>query len=149
MKYFIVLSLLAIIILTPALASAAGGLKGVPEASNTILANGPNGVLRLINTITNWLFTILLMLAVVFIILAAYKYLLSGGGEEVGAAHKMIIYAAVAIAVAFLAKGIVFVVEQLVGGGGGSGGYSDNSGNGDLQIQYNGRNINAGINIPL
>ncbi len=87
------------------------------QSDSTILANGPQGLVGLIETIGDWLFTFLLVLAVVFIVLAAYKYLFSQGGEEVSKAHKMLIYAAVAIAVAVLAKGIVAVVEKLVGGG--------------------------------
>lgn len=103
---------------------------GVPDPSQTILGEGNDGItggVALVTKITNWLFTILLILAVLFIIVAAFKYLFSGGSEEsVGTAHKMLIYAVVAIAVAFLARGIVFVVQELVtsgysGGGGGSG----------------------------
>jgi hypothetical protein len=143
MKKFIVFSLLALMVFAPMLASAQAS---IPDARNTVLAGGPSGVVKLIKVITNWLFTILLVLAVVFIILAAYKYLMSGGGEEVGAAHKMVMYAAVAIAVGFLAKGIVFVVEELVTTGGSS---SNNSGNGSLQIQLNTQNGGGNVNIPL
>jgi hypothetical protein len=143
MKKFIVISLLALMVFAPMLASAQAS---IPDARNTVLAGGPSGVVKLIKVITNWLFTILLVLAVVFIILAAYKYLMSGGGEEVGAAHKMVMYAAVAIAVGFLAKGIVFVVEELVTTGGSSG---NNSGNGSLQIQLNTQNGGGNVNIPL
>ena len=116
----------------------------IPSAGQTVLAGGFSGVLGLVNTITNWLFSLLLVLAVLFILMAAFKYLTSGGGEEVGAAHKMIIYAAVAIAVAFLAKGIVFVVKQLVttGGGGGNGNGQDG-----LQIRY--QNDDFGVKVNL
>lgn len=80
------------------------------------LGGGAKDLLSIMEYVTNWFFTILLVLAVLFIILAAYKYLTSGGGEEVGKAHKMLLYAAVAIAVAVLAKGIVNVTKALVGG---------------------------------
>ena len=79
-----------------------------------LLSNGPSDIVKLINDITNWLFTILILGAVVLFIMAGYKYLTSGGGEEVASAHKMIAYGAVAVAVGFLAKGIVTVVEKLV-----------------------------------
>ncbi|PIR87197.1 MAG: hypothetical protein COU11_01835 [Candidatus Harrisonbacteria bacterium CG10_big_fil_rev_8_21_14_0_10_49_15] len=49
------------------------------------------------------------------IVVAAFKYLTSGGGDSVKDAHKMLIYAVVAIIIAFLAKGFVTVVEGLVG----------------------------------
>jgi hypothetical protein len=80
------------------------------------LPGGANDLLGIIDRVTNWFFTILLVLAVIFIIFAAYKYLMSGGGEEVGKAHKMVLYAAVAVAVAVLAKGVVNVTKVLIGG---------------------------------
>ena len=142
MRKFISFLSVALLVGFPVIASAQAS---IPPPSQTLLANGPGGIVDLINTITNWMFTILLVLAVVFILLAAYKYLISGGGEEVGAAHKMLLYAAVAIAVAFLAKGIVYVVAELVT----TGSSSTGNGNGSLQIQYQGSNVSGGINIPL
>lgn len=77
---------------------------------------GPTALLRIFDTFINWLFTILLVLAVIFILIAAFKYLTSSTKpEEVSKAHKMLIYAGVAIAVALLAKGLVSVVCALVG----------------------------------
>ncbi len=76
------------------------------------------GVLGIFDTVIRWLFTILLVVAVLMIIWAAFAYLTSGGDEEkVKAAHQRIIYAVVAIAVAFLAQGVSFVVAQLLGQG--------------------------------
>ena len=147
MKYiFIILMLLVVVMSVPSFASAQ---ERIPDERETLLGNGPAGLVGLIKTITNWLFTFLLALAVLFIILAAYKYLISGGGEEVGKAHKMLIYAAVAIAVAFLAKGIVFVVEELVTSGNSGGSSNVDNGNGSLQIQYQNRNFGGGIDIGL
>jgi hypothetical protein len=78
--------------------------------------SGPEFITGLINKVSNWLFTFLLVLAVTFIVIAAYKYLFSGGSEEsVSAAHKMMLYAAVAVAVALLSRGFVVVVRSLVG----------------------------------
>lgn len=71
-------------------------------------------IILLIKRLTNWMFTFLLLIAVIMIIYAAFLYLTSGGGEEVGKAHKMIVYSAVAIAVATLAQGVVTVVQKLV-----------------------------------
>lgn len=133
MKHFIVALALVSLIGTPLVA---GAQAQIPGPGDTVLASGANGVIDLIRTITNWMFTILLVLAVVFILLAAFKYLTSGGGEEVAVAHKMLIYAAVAIAVAFLAKGIVFVVAELVT----TGSHSSSSGN-TWQFQYQGNNV--------
>ena len=72
-------------------------------------------LLNVINTLIDYLFTILLVLAVVFILIAAFRYLTAGGDEEkVAKAHQILIYAVVAIAVALLAQGIVFTVRQLI-----------------------------------
>jgi hypothetical protein len=131
---------------------------GIPCPNQTILGSGIGGVRDLIGLIANWMFVFLLVIAVLYIIMAAYKYLFSGGSEEgVSAAHNMLIYAVVAIAVAFLAKGIVFVVQQLVGGGSGSGfnsggfnggggsgvqvgGYYDSNGNWHVNVGFGGGN---------
>ena len=47
---------------------------------------------------------------------AQIKFTLTAGGddEKIKSAHKMIIYAVVALVVAFLAQGIRFVIEELV-----------------------------------
>lgn len=80
------------------------------------------GFLGIFDLLITWIFTILLVLAVIFIILAAFQYLTAGGEEEkVKQAHQKIIYAIVAIAVAFLAQGVSYVVAQLLNTGGGAG----------------------------
>ena len=73
-------------------------------------------VIRILNTIVSWMFTIFLIIAVIFIIWAAFKYLTSGGDPEgVKDATKMVIYAAVAIAVALLSAALRFAVQDLLG----------------------------------
>jgi len=87
-----------------------------PDRLEDTLPGGASDVVDLIDTLTNWFFTILLVLAVLVIIMAAFRYLTSAGdATKVSGAHKMLIYAVIALVVAFLAKGIVYVVAQLVG----------------------------------
>lgn len=78
------------------------------------------------DTIVAWLFSFLVLLSIVFVIIAAYKYLTSAGDpEKVKSASNTLIYAAVAIAVALLARGLPFLVSGLTGveiTGGGAGG---------------------------
>lgn len=75
-----------------------------------------SGVIGVINTIGNWMFGILLALAVIFIVYAAFLYLTAAGDEKkIGQAKDIIIYAVVAIVVAVLAKGIILVAQSLVG----------------------------------
>ena len=73
-------------------------------------------ILRILNTLINWIFTILLVIAVFFIMLAAFNYLGSAGEpEKVAEAQNKLIYAAVAIGVSLIAKGVEFIVRQLIG----------------------------------
>jgi hypothetical protein len=77
----------------------------------------PTIIVDLVNKVANWMFTLLLIIAVVYIILAAFNYLTSEGNEEkVTAAHKALVYAAVAIAVAVLSRGFVYVIRNIVEG---------------------------------
>jgi len=94
----------------PAIALAqAGGIAGQSPVTGSEV--DINEILR---TIVNFLTALLIILAVVFIIWAAFIYLTAGGdAEKVGNANKMLIYAAVAIAIALLAQGIVYIVAQL------------------------------------
>src|SRR3989344_9471129 len=70
----------------------------------------------LIVTVVNWLFSFLVFLAIVFVMIAAYKYLTaSGDPEKVKSASNTLIYAAIAIAVALLARGLPFLISGLIG----------------------------------
>lgn len=69
----------------------------------------------ILNTLTNWLLTALIVLAGIFVVYAGYKYLLAAGDPEaVGTAKNVLIYAAVAVAVGLLAKVIVAIAQALV-----------------------------------
>lgn len=73
-------------------------------------------VARILNVIINWFFGILIIVAVIFVLYAAYLYLVAGGDQEsVKKASTVLIYAAVAVAVAIIAKGIPVVVGSLFG----------------------------------
>lgn len=85
-----------------------------PPVPTTITSYG--GVINIINTIGNWMFGILLALAVVFLLYAAFLYLTAAGDSgKTDQAKNIIIYAIVAIIVAVLAKGIIMVAQSLVG----------------------------------
>ena len=85
----------------------------LPDTSNLGSAGGIQSLGR---TIVNWLFGILLVLAVIFIVWAAFLYLTSGGDEEkTKKARGMIIAAVIAIAIAILARAIVQFVGSIFG----------------------------------
>lgn len=72
-------------------------------------------ILRILNRLTDWLLGILVAVAIIFIIMAAFNYLTAGGdSEKVGKAHNMVIYAVVALAVGGVAKGVAYLVLQLI-----------------------------------
>ncbi len=74
------------------------------------------GIYDLIMKIMRWIFTLLLVVAVIFIFIAAFSYLTAGGDpEKLGKAKNQLIYAIVAIAIALVARGIEFIVRDVLG----------------------------------
>lgn len=103
--------------------AAAVALTAMPLLSLAAVETLPTGprsfedILDILETLLNWMFTILMIVAVMFILWAAYLYLSAGGDpEKVKTASNQLIYAAVAIAVALVSQGIRFIVQQLVQG---------------------------------
>jgi hypothetical protein len=74
------------------------------------------GVFAAISNITDWIFSIFLVIAVIFIVYGAYKLLIAGGSPEaLDEARKLIIYAIIAVVIAVLAKSIIIVAARIVG----------------------------------
>ena len=86
-----------------------------PNDLNNPTITSPNQLLTYVKTIGNWIFSALLVVAVIMILIAAFYYLTSKGGEETKKAHKMLLYAAIAITVAVFSKGLVIVIAALAG----------------------------------
>ena len=71
-----------------------------------------------LTTITNWLFGILIVVAVIFLILAAFNFITAGGDpEKVGTARSQVMYAIIGLIVAILARGLVNWICTTFGGG--------------------------------
>lgn len=103
--------------------AAAVALVAMPLLSLAAVEDLPTGprsieeIIDILERLLNWMFTLLMIVAVMFILYAAFIYLTAGGDpEKVKTASNQLIYAAVAIAVALVAQGIRFIVEQLVQG---------------------------------
>lgn len=80
------------------------------------LSTDPGDIWRIVNAVINWMFWILLVAAVVFILLGAWKFLTSAGNsDETKKAQNYVLWAVIAIVVAFLAKAIVLWVVGLLG----------------------------------
>jgi hypothetical protein len=73
------------------------------------------GLIRIIDLIADIIFTVFMIVAVILLLIAAFYYLTAfGEPAQIGKAHRMLIYAAVAIAVALLARSIPFIVKSVV-----------------------------------
>lgn len=69
-------------------------------------------------TIINWLFWFLIVLVIIFVLIAAFRYLTAAGDpEKVKLASLTLLYAAVAVIVALIAKGFPLIISSFVGGG--------------------------------
>lgn len=106
----------------PALASAQGINPPVPPVpSNVPQGNitSINGVLNSLCSVFGYAFYFLIVLAVIFVIFAAFKYLTAAGDpEKVKSAGTMLLYTAIAIGVALLARAVPLVVASFVGANG-------------------------------
>ncbi len=75
-------------------------------------------ILTKLDTILNWIFTIALILAVVFLILAGIQFVTSGSDPaKISEARQKLIWAIVGIIVAAIAKGLPWVILNIVGKG--------------------------------
>ncbi|MEK7510314.1 MAG: LamG-like jellyroll fold domain-containing protein [Patescibacteria group bacterium] len=74
------------------------------------------GLVDLVKIITDWVFVVLVVVAIIFIILAAFQFVTGGGDPAaVGEARTKLIWAAVGIGVALLSRGFSGAIEDIVG----------------------------------
>ncbi len=73
-------------------------------------------VMTLLDRIVDWLFTILLVIAAIAIIIAAYYFVTAAGNPEtVSKARNFVLYALIGVAVAVASRGLVALVQTIVG----------------------------------
>ena len=86
--------------------------------ASTTFAQGPetvDDVLTILNRLINWMFTLLLVLAILFIIAAAYNYLMAGGDPDKASKGKtLIVYAMIGIVIALLSRIIPAIIRFMV-----------------------------------
>jgi hypothetical protein len=92
-------------------------LLAVPASSALAVIAAPNiDFLGALNAITNWLFSILLIVAAIFIIIAGYYFVTaSGDPEKTSKARNFVLWALIGVLVGFLAKGLVILVGVILG----------------------------------
>lgn len=123
----ILLSLLAVLFLP--MVAAAQAPTTCKITRNIVLPNGtscpPSAdietqgaccLLQAIYNVTDWIFVFLIALATVFVIVGAFLLLTAAGApEKIASGRNYIIFAAVGLAVAFLAKAVPGIVKLIVG----------------------------------
>ena len=73
-------------------------------------------LLTALNSLTNWLFTILLIVAVIFLMIAAFTFVTaSGDPDKVGKARNFVLWSLIGVAVAVAAKALVAFVQMIMG----------------------------------
>jgi len=99
-------------------AAMSGGTTGGTEGYQEIPENVPSTpaeLVALIETIGNWIFTILLGVVVIILILAGFFWVTAGGNSEnVKKASDMLRNALIGIAIALGAKGLVAVIKGFI-----------------------------------
>lgn len=109
MKKILLIPILFSLSVLPVIVLAQVGYTGATTAPDL-------DVLTVLDNIINWLFTFLLIFAAIMIIVAAYYFVTaSGNPESVSKARHFVIYALIGVVVAFLARGLVVLVGQIVG----------------------------------
>ncbi len=74
-------------------------------------------VVDLMCRIFAWMFYSLMALSFIMILFAAFNYITGGdNAEKIGKANKIILYAAIGVTVALIAKGFPYIVATFVGG---------------------------------
>ncbi|HZX50244.1 MAG TPA: hypothetical protein VFE94_03860 [Candidatus Paceibacterota bacterium] len=70
----------------------------------------------LVETLTNWLFVGFMLVALLFILFAAAKFIAQGGDPRaIGQERNKLMWAAVAIGIALLARAVVPAIGWIVG----------------------------------
>jgi len=115
MKKFILAALLLALMVLPALSLAAGDIV-FPTGSNASLGNltashftsTQKSISQMANQIVNVVLSVVIIVAIIAIILAGYKFITAGGEpDKVNEARMTIMYAAIGVIVAVLAKTLI------------------------------------------
>ena len=82
------------------------------------LPKGPQSggaALDTIDVITDWIFAVLMLVAVIYLVLAAYQFITGGGDpSKVTEARQKLLYAVIGIALALAASGVDNVLRNIV-----------------------------------
>ena len=75
----------------------------------------PGDIFKITNNIANWVFTVLIIASVFVVLIAAFTFVVAGGNPEaVSRARSQLIWAAVGIIIALLARAFPSFVQGIV-----------------------------------
>lgn len=98
-----------------------GGLKVPPPPTGKIpqgVLDNPRSISNLFCGVLDWVFWGLIVFSIIMFLVGGYRYATSSGEpEKVQTANKILLYAAIAIAVALVAEGIPYLVGSFLGSG--------------------------------
>ncbi len=94
----------------------------LPFAAMAVIENTPpspvtsvGGIVDVLDFVVRIIFTVLMITAIAFILWAAFKYLTAMGDPgKIGDAHRALLGAAIAIAIALVATGVRKIVETIL-----------------------------------
>ncbi|MBI4134386.1 MAG: hypothetical protein HY475_03115 [Candidatus Terrybacteria bacterium] len=107
-------SMTALLLVAPLLAVAA------PVPPTSVPTGGVpadiGGLYNLVCVGSNWLFAFVMVIAVIVLLMGAIMFFTAGGNEDqMSTARRFLTYALVGVAVAVLARSLVFVVGNFLG----------------------------------
>ena len=86
------------------------GLAATPTTAPTL------DTMDMLNNITNWLFSLLLVVAAISIIIAGYYFVTAQGDpDKTKTARNFVLYALIGVLIGFAAKGLVMLVGTIAG----------------------------------
>jgi len=107
------------LLLAPAISLAQGGGGTGTDITPTQKeppAYTDQDVIRLLPTIIKWVFGFLIGIVVLMIIIAGYLFVTGGGNpEQIGKARNFLMYALIGLAIAVLSRGLVALVQMIIG----------------------------------
>jgi len=114
MKKIILALLVSTLLIGGPLLVQGQGLTDPPITAPDLVQEG--NIWLLLSTALNWLFNIVIFISAIFIVVAGFTYVTSSGDEtKVKRAMQTLIYALVGLAIAILAKTLVYVIFQFLG----------------------------------
>lgn len=112
MRKIILSSISAGLLLLPLIVLAQTGGPGIEPPTW-----GEVDIMIILDRIFDWLFVILLVVAAIFIVLAAYMFVTAqGDADKVKTARDFVLYALIGVLVAFVARGLIYLVDSIVRG---------------------------------